>query len=363
LWYKILMLFFSNSAGRRRLLTGTVAIVASVASVALLPTPVGADPENPTSERISGADRYGTSAAIALKSCEDLSTPMNIIVASGEGFADALSSAGLAGQLEDAVIMLTRARALPPVIADALAEIENDCGIKSISVIGGANAVSSGVVNELGAFGTVNRVFGSNRYETAVEVAKLVDAANSTVLLATGTSFPDALSAGALAYLAPLPLLLNQGSTLLPVVANYLEDKSITDVIITGGTSAVPQSVEDQLIALGYGVTRIGGADRYETAALLYLYVLSFDTPQPGVTFGVVITDGTNFPDALSAAPFAGQMPGLTLLVRPNTVPLPAPTLSALVNYSEYINRVVAVGGRAAVSDAVLASAVLAATP
>lgn len=66
---------------------------------------------------------------------------------------------------------------------------------------------------------------------------------------------------------------------------------------------------------VGVSVDRIGGGDRFDTA--LKISRDAFPTTAPVV----YITDGTNFPDALSAAPAAARDRGPLLLVTPMVLP------------------------------------------
>ena len=113
--------------------------------------------------------------------------------------------------------------------------------------------MSSNVFEELADIAGFDplRLSGANRYETALEVAE-ENGNSGTVLLATGENFPDALAAGPLAEWEDAPILLNNGDMVRPDVAEFLLDPAngITDVIIVGGTAAIPTSVETQLTDL-----------------------------------------------------------------------------------------------------------------
>lgn len=87
---------------------------------------------------------------------------------------------------------------------------------------------------------------------------------------------------------------------------------------------------------------RVGGIDRYATAA--QLFDLEF-----GAATSVVLTSGANYPDALSANYLAGKLSTGVLTTDPNT--LPAPVRTELLTRS--IKTVYIVGGTSAVSAAV----------
>lgn len=88
--------------------------------------------------------------------------------------------------------------------------------------------------------------------------------------------------------------------------------------------------------------TRIGGADRYATAALIYSQKYTAAT-------SAVVASGANFPDALSASVLAAAKTTGVLLTDPNT--LSGSTKQALITGTGPVQTVYIVGGPAAVSD------------
>ena len=96
-------------------------------------------------------------------------------------------------------------------------------------------------------------------------------ATTSVVYIATGENFPDALGAAATAALGLGPVLLvQQNAVPAPTLAelNRLQPPSI---VIVGGTAVISAGVQATLEGLGWSpeVTRIAGANRYDTAAAL----------------------------------------------------------------------------------------------
>ncbi len=90
-------------------------------------------------------------------------------------------------------------------------------------------------------------------------------------------------------------------------------------------------------------VTRVGGRDRYATnAALATSTFIGANT--------VVLVSGENWPDALSAGPFATKLGGPMLLTKRNS--LPSDTRSVLSRLR--VKNIVVVGGPASVSDDVV---------
>ena len=98
----------------------------------------------PTVERVSGDDRYATAAAVT----DTFDAGVGVLyVATGENYPDALTVAALAGQ-EGAPVLLVQGDHLPAVAAAAADRLEPD----RIVVVGGLNAVSDSVLDELYAY-------------------------------------------------------------------------------------------------------------------------------------------------------------------------------------------------------------------
>lgn len=160
---------------------------------------------------------------------------------------------------------------------------------------------------------STERLAGSDRYATAAAISEryAIDGAARDIVIVNGLNFPDALSAG--------PFATSEGAVVLMVTAssipaptraelNRLSPQSIT---IIGGTSVVSSNVARQLgdYIDGPGeVTRIAGADRYDTSRR----VISAFAGEPNRLF---VATGRGFPDALAAVPAAGTVGGAVLLV------------------------------------------------
>jgi len=198
---------------------------------------------------------------------------------------------------------------------------------------------------------SLRRLQGADRYATAIAVADAVfPSGAASAVLATGESFPDALSASALAGAVDGPLLLTPSGTLESRLLSTLSGLGVTDVYVVGGTSAVSAGVATGLANAGYSVTRISGSDRYATSAEVARRVRVIE----GAAFegNVFIARGDQFPDALAAAPLAYAGHGPVLLTRPTA--LPASTSSAIADTGA--TGAVVLGSTAAVSSGVAGS-------
>ncbi|TWH57208.1 putative cell wall-binding protein [Desulfitobacterium sp. LBE] len=165
----------------------------------------------------------------------------------------------------------------------------------------------------------VQRLFGSNRVETAIAIAQANYSGKvANVVLATANNYPDALAGSVLAYKLNAPLLL-VGSTAQDQesLLNYLKEHVETagTITILGGTGAVPAAVEETIQAHGYSqIIRLGGANRYETA-LKIAEELKVEQGRP-----VILAYGGNYPDALSVSSAAAAIQSPILLVEKNGI-------------------------------------------
>jgi putative cell wall-binding protein len=194
--------------------------------------------------RISGADRYATAAASAQAAFPNGAG--TVFLASGVDFPDGLAGAPAAWH-EHAALLLTAPGAIPAATAAALDTLRPS----RIVVLGGVNAVSAQVATAAAGWAPVTRVADSDRYATAVAVLRQsFTSPASTVYVATGQAFPDALAGAVAAAESGSPLLLTTPNTLPSSVATAIRDYRPNSVTVLGGTAAVGATVVTQLSAL-----------------------------------------------------------------------------------------------------------------
>ena len=191
--------------------------------------------------RVAGPDRYATAAEIS-KATYPGGTDV-VYVASGRGFPDALVGAPIAGY-EGGPLLLTDGNALTGATLSELARLTP----AAIVVVGAS--VSQTVVDQLKAYGPVNRISGSDRYETAVKLSQRTFPSADVVFIATGGTFPDALAVGPAAIDAGGPVLLVSTTSLPKTVADELVRLKPNRVVIVGGTAAVSAGVANSIDAL-----------------------------------------------------------------------------------------------------------------
>jgi putative cell wall-binding protein len=266
----------------------------------------------PDVTRIGGESRYDVAVGIS----EDYFAggASVVYVATGTNFPDALSAAP-AASLQGAPLLLVDTNVIPQSVRDELVRLGPD----KIIIAGGPASVSDAVMAQLQTYATtVVRHSGENRYEVSNKITRDAFTSATVAYIATGATFPDALSASAAAGHVNAPVILVYGlaTTLDADTADLLQDLGVTDIRIAGGPASVHPNIETALRNLPgvTSVTRLTGADRF---------VVSGATNRAAFTAAdtVFLASGLNFPDALSGAAVAGAVGAPLYVIPPSCVP------------------------------------------
>lgn len=228
-----------------KLLGGTSAISAAVES--------SLESAGYTVDRIAGDDRFATAAAVARAggagSIGSQGGKKTAILSSGRAFPDALAAGGIVWGMKFPQL-LTEVGSLPAATASAL----TDLGVQHVVITGGTTAVSAAVEDAVRALGiTTERAAGATRFETGVILGDLsIDRygfAATHVDIATGESFPDALTGGPHAGKSRTATILTAGNSVPDAPCNFLQRRrtTITSGHVYGGTSAVTDSARSAL--------------------------------------------------------------------------------------------------------------------
>ncbi len=232
-------------------------------------------------ERIGGADRTETS----LKVLEKLGGVKKTYLVNGYQFSDALSIAPVAAANNEGIVLATKGS------VDASLSKQ---GINEVTLVGGENSISSSIEKSLASKFKTKRIAGTDRYKTSEMIVE--STGKKEVGVATGKDFPDALSSGAFLAKKDLPLLLVNGKTQTSL------PQGLKGLYTFGGKSSV---------ANDFG-KRIAGTNRYETSEKI--------AEEFGKSDVVVLASGTNFADALAAAPLAKKMNAPIVLVKKDSL-------------------------------------------
>lgn len=239
-----------------------------------------------THEEIIGSDRYETAAKIADK----LGSYDNVVLVNATStMSDGLSASGLVGK-EKGAILLTKKDSIPKVTMDRLKKV------KKVYIIGGEDAISAKVANEITAVEIkVERIGGKTRVETSELVAKKLGNYKKAFVVNGFKGEADAMSASAIAAKKGAPILLTNGKT------STHAKKSGVEYYVIGGNSVVDKSIADK-----YNAEVLAGKDRYATNKEVINEFYSGSDK-------VYIANGDKLVDALTASPLA-KKDGIVLI-------------------------------------------------
>lgn len=184
----------------------------------------------------------------------------------------------------------------------------------------GASTVSGGVTVKMRVRAqvgtTVRRLGGADRYQVSSLIADTSFNSAQTVIIASGETFPDALSASGLAGCYSAPLLLVRQNSVPTAISNRIRALGASRAIVCGGPATVSDDVVSALRANGLTVERIGGSDRYQTATMIARRIATLT----GGGGTVYVARGDAYPDALSLSPLAYVQKAPILLTEPRTL-------------------------------------------
>jgi putative cell wall-binding protein len=198
----------------------------------------------PTVTRLSGADRYEASRAVAEYAFGDAEVA-NAYVATGANFPDALSASAAAGSKGEPVILVPGSSA---TVDTATAATLGDLGLQTVTIAGGPASVSTGIQTALGALPgvtEVTRLDGADRFAASISINNAAFSSASRVFLATGFNYPDALAGAALAGSVDAPLYVVPTDCVPQGVLTAIGDLGANEVTLLGGPNSLGQGVAD----------------------------------------------------------------------------------------------------------------------
>ena len=296
-------------------------------------TPIPEVPKPVATIRLGGANRYETSVKV---SQAGWATADNVVLARGDEFADALSAAPLAKQL-NAPILLTATKALDSSVIAELKRLK----VKKVYIIGGTGAVSTAVENAVKKMGIgIERIAGSDRYATSLAIANKMTN-KKQVFLATGTSFADTLSISSYAAATGSPILLTAKNQMTTGVAKFIKDNN-SNVYVIGGTGVISEAAIKGIS----GAERISGADRYATnLAILKKFAAGFDFSN------IYLATGANYPDAICGSALAGKENAPIILVNNSNATNQKTYVKSII---EKVSKVKILGGEGALPVSII---------
>jgi putative cell wall-binding protein len=321
-------------------------------------------------ERLFGDNRYETMYQIALKISPGMVN--NVVLTSGDGFADALAGVPFAHQKYAPILLVEKN---PKETSKAIQYVKDHLRVNGkVYILGGTAVVSDECEKVLTKIGiktdSIVRIAGGNRYETSVQIAKNMTHDGAEYYLVSGENFPDALSASVLAAITKfysadettylkskgktvqtsrggVPIILVPSKGQIPAATiQYLnssyKQSGKQKFHIIGGTGAIPETAVNQLKeqvtqTTAENIVRLSGNDRYDTNKNLVLLQGVFDRSWVNSGQGlpisrIVLASGQNYPDALSGAVLAASVKAPLVLINNN---LPAATSDTLLSFKQ----------------------------
>lgn len=261
-----------------------------------------ADTTNENVQRISGENRGQTAIEVSKKMFKEGTN--KVVLANQDNYSDVLTAAPFA-KANNASLLYVSSNSISKEVISEIARLKS----KEITIIGGEKSVDEGLKKELEKRNfKVDRLSGSDRYKTSAQIAaKLIDDKTTTLEIASGENYADALSLNNAAEKDKAPILLVRVNAIDKSVEDVIKSSKASLINIAGGEISVSENTKANIKKISNAtVNRMGGADRYETSILLAKY--------SGAKEVVVVASGENFADALVAAPFSAKQNGAILL-------------------------------------------------
>ena len=267
--------------------------------------------------RLEGETRIQTAIAVSQHTHDEADV---VFLARSDLYPDALTGGPLAAAL-DAPILLTPSDSLHDDTAEELDRL----GAESVYLLGETGALNADVesaVADLDEVSTVERIGGSDRFETAGLIAReLVDSTDddsvSTAYITEGINsdpmrgWPDAVAVSGLAAFEARPILLTATDEVPESTLTALDDIGAEDTVVIGGTAAVGADATSALEDHGVGVEQVGGDTRYHTSAM----VADLSVEAGMGRSPLWLATGQNWPDALVAGPAVAAESAVLVLV------------------------------------------------
>ena len=290
-----------------------------------------------TVRRVHGADRFASAAATATF----WSATETVYLATGTNFPDSLA-AGVTAARVDAPVLLVTADSVPNSTRDQLIRLAP----RTVYVAGGPAVISDDVVATVKQLTGANviRLFGPTRYETAELLTRVswYRSKSSVAWMASGRDFQDPLIASAAAAVYSQPFVMVDGR-LGPTdgVRDLLRTLGVTQLNVVAAPGAFSDEVMAELRST-MNVTVFGASDPSERSASVWSNHAQSER--------VMLATSLNFPDALTAVPYATRADGTPLMLVPGTC-VPVTTHQAIDRLDP--SNVTLFGGPAALATAV----------
>lgn len=132
---------------------------------------------------------------------------------------------------------------------DATKQVLEDHDVVRATVVGGPASVDDAAMYSLAYmtsvyYENITREWGEDRFSAAVNTDADAFASASTVYLASGLKFPDALVGGVLAGAGHAPLYLVRPDCIPSRVIDEIQRLNPTKIVILGGTASLSAAID-----------------------------------------------------------------------------------------------------------------------
>ena len=260
-------------------------------------------PENVKVEKLEGDTRYETAVEISKKGWANGSD--TVVLVNGYSIVDGITSTPLATTNEAPTLLVEKDR-----VATSTTNELKRLNPKHVILIGGENSIGSkveGVIKNLGSDITIDRVGGSDRYETSLLISEKVAEKNDVnkVYVTSGIGEADSLSIASKAGAEKQPIVLASKDDISSGIYDWIKEKEVKDAYFIGGTASLSDKViskVDSIVSSDVSKNRIAGSDRQETNAKV------IEKFYPEQTYSsVYVSKSDQLVDALTAGPLAAK--------------------------------------------------------
>ncbi|SHI95154.1 cell wall-binding repeat-containing protein [Desulfosporosinus lacus] len=315
-------------------------------------SPAADSPQIVSSNRLYGQTRFETSKVIAEYYC--IGKVKNVILSTGNDFADALSASVLAHEKEAPILLVDSSVDNSKDAFDYVTQHLVATG--RVYIIGGTGIISTEFETKLNDLGIKNvlRIAGMDRYDTSYKIAgSLHDTGISTVVISSGEQFSDALSISSFAANKGWPILLSPQDALPQDMKNFLLEKKPSKVYITGGEGVISDNIKSEIISLlpRADIERLTGQSQFDTNVI----IAETFAPNPSTIY---LATGYSFADALAGSVVAAKTGDPIIFIDPSVPTLPNSTASYFAKfYANILNpSLVSFGGSRVVTDEIIKS-------
>lgn len=228
--------------------------------------------------RLQGSNRYETAVAVSEEKF-DPESASTVVIAGGEALMDGLSAVPLAAAHNAPILLANPNSGLDDATVKEIKRVCKNLNRKTVYVVGGEKSVPAKAVSQLEAMGAVvERLSGSDRYDTSLEVARNLktDGVTKDIFIVGGEGAADAMSASPVAAtqfekgkISPILVVPKTGvkKSTREFVATKFDGQN---GYVIGGESSVSSDVYRALKSTYdskkiSSLNRVSGSDRFDT--------------------------------------------------------------------------------------------------